>query len=55
MIEFKFVSLGIKPVLPGRQPVILVEEVNEERSNRLKGKNQVLRRAKVADICTIDV
>ena len=42
-------------VLPWRQPVILVEEVNEERSNRLKGKNQVPRRAKVADICTIDV
>ena len=72
MIEFKFLSLGIKPrdcskngdqwrqprnnlVLPWRQPVILVDEVNEERSNRLKGKNQVLRRSKVADISTIDV
>ena len=38
-----------------RRPVILVEEVNKEWSNRLKGENQVLRRAKVSDICTIDV
>ena len=38
-----------------RRPVILVEEVNEKRSNRLNGENQVLRRAKVSDICTIDV
>ena len=53
--------LGIKPRDSSknddqwRQPVILIEEVKEERSNRLKGENQVLRRAKVSDICTINV
>ena len=53
--------LGIKPRDSSknddqwRQPVILIEEVKEGRSNRLKGENQVLRRAKVSDICTINV
>ena len=38
-----------------RHQIILVEEVNEKRTNQLKGENQGLRRAELSDMCYIDV
>ena len=63
MIEIKMqlFVIGLEPrdhlnyVDQCRHQIILVKEVNEKRTNQLKGENQGLRRAESSDMCYIDV